>query len=126
MPALARLGAAVETSSVQGDFSVIETVLPATCAHDLQRQLPRLTGGEGVLESTFAGYQPVSGDQPTRGRTTPNPLNLAEYLRHLAGTRCLPHEVTGANNCGGGDRNADAAPAHVPRAWPGVTAGRRR
>ena len=27
---------------------------------DLQRQLPGLTGGEGVLESTFAGYQPVT------------------------------------------------------------------
>jgi predicted membrane GTPase involved in stress response len=35
----------------------------------LQRQLPALTGGEGVLESSFAGYQPVSGDQPTRRRT---------------------------------------------------------
>ena len=26
----------------------------------------RLTGGEGVLDSTFAGYQPVRGHQPTR------------------------------------------------------------
>jgi ribosomal protection tetracycline resistance protein len=45
---------------------MIETVLPAVRAQDLQRQLPELTGGEGVLDSTFAGYQPVSGDQPTR------------------------------------------------------------
>ena len=66
MPALARLGAAVEAPSLRGDLSIIETVLPATRAHDLQRQLPRLTGGEGVLESTFAGYQPVAGDEPTR------------------------------------------------------------
>jgi ribosomal protection tetracycline resistance protein len=65
MPALARLGAAVEAPSLRGDLSVVETVLPATRAHDLQRQLPRLTGGEGVLESTFAGYQPVAGDEPT-------------------------------------------------------------
>ena len=35
-------------------------------ADELQRQLAGLTGGEGVLESTFAGYQPVSGDQPER------------------------------------------------------------
>jgi ribosomal protection tetracycline resistance protein len=46
--------------------------------------LPGLTGGEGVLESSFAGYQPVSGDQPTRRRTTANPLNLGEYVMHLA------------------------------------------
>ena len=41
---------------------MIETVLPAARAQDLQRQLPGLTGGEGVLDSSFAGYQPVSGD----------------------------------------------------------------
>lgn len=44
----------------------IEAVLPAALAQDLQQQLPALTGGEGVLDSTFAGYQPVSGDPPTR------------------------------------------------------------
>jgi ribosomal protection tetracycline resistance protein len=42
--------------------------LPATQAQELQQQLPGLTGGEGVLDSTFAGYQPVSGDPPTRRR----------------------------------------------------------
>jgi ribosomal protection tetracycline resistance protein len=66
--ALARLGAAVETPALQGELSTIEAVLPAARADDLQRQLSALTGGEGVLESSFAGYQPVSGDQPTRGR----------------------------------------------------------
>jgi ribosomal protection tetracycline resistance protein len=44
-----------------------------------------LTRGEGVLESAFAGYQPVIGEQPRRPRTTPNPLNLDEYMAHLAG-----------------------------------------
>jgi ribosomal protection tetracycline resistance protein len=66
--ALARLGAAVETPALQGELSTIEAVLPAARADDLQRQLSALTGGEGVLESSFAGYQPVSGNQPTRGR----------------------------------------------------------
>jgi ribosomal protection tetracycline resistance protein len=84
MPALARLGAAIETPSLQGKLCTVETILPAAGAHVLQRQLPRLTGGEGVLESGFAGYQPVSGDQPTRRRTTANPLNLDEYMMHLA------------------------------------------
>jgi ribosomal protection tetracycline resistance protein len=84
MPALGRLGAAVETPLSHGNLVTIETVLPAARAYDLQRQLARLTGGEGVLESSFAGYQPVNGDQPTRRRTTPNPLNRADYLLHLA------------------------------------------
>ncbi len=85
LPALARLGAAFEAPSPQGDASTVTAVLPATRADDLQRQLPSLTGGEGVLESSFAGYQPVSGDPPTRPRTTPNPLNLREYEASLAG-----------------------------------------
>jgi ribosomal protection tetracycline resistance protein len=69
MPALVRLGAAVEMPSLQGRLSTAKAVLPAARADDLQRQLPGLTGGEGVLDSSFAGYQPVSGGQPTRRRT---------------------------------------------------------
>jgi ribosomal protection tetracycline resistance protein len=66
MAALARLDAAVEPPSLSGQLSMIETVLPAARAQDIQRQLPGLTGGEGVLDSSFAGYKPVSGHQPTR------------------------------------------------------------
>ena len=61
LPALARLGAAVETPSPHGELSIVVAVMPVTRADELQRQLPGLTGGEGVLESTFAGYQPVTG-----------------------------------------------------------------
>ena len=66
LPALARLGAAVETPSPRGELSTVEAVLTVTRADELQRQLPGLTAGEGVLESTFAGYQPTSGDQLQR------------------------------------------------------------
>jgi ribosomal protection tetracycline resistance protein len=66
LPALARLGAAVETPSPRGELSTIDAVLTVTSADELQRQLPGLTAGEGVLESTFAGYQPSSGDQLQR------------------------------------------------------------
>ena len=67
---LARMGAAVQTQSLQGDLSTIETMLPVARVQALQRQLPGLTGGEGVLESRFGGYQPVIGEPPTRQRTT--------------------------------------------------------
>ena len=85
MPALGRLGATVETPSLHGRLSTVEAFLPAARVRDLQLQVPGLTGGEGVLESSFAGYQPVGGDPPTRRRTTANPLNLNEYLSQLAG-----------------------------------------
>jgi ribosomal protection tetracycline resistance protein len=84
MAALARLDAAVETPSLQGKLSLIEAVLPAVRANDLQRQLAGLTGGEGVLDSTFAGYQPVSGTAPSRRRTTANPLKLEEYMTQFS------------------------------------------
>ena len=84
LPALARLEAAVEApSALQGKLSVVEAVLSSARAHEFHRVLPGLSGGEGVLESEFAGYRPVSGDQPTRRRTTPSPLNLQEYVMHI-------------------------------------------
>jgi ribosomal protection tetracycline resistance protein len=66
LASVARLGGVLETPSLAGDLSTIETVMPATRAHDLERQLPALAGGEGVLESDFAGYQPVLGAAPSR------------------------------------------------------------
>jgi ribosomal protection tetracycline resistance protein len=92
MAASARLGAAVEAPSLQAKLSTIETILPAARAQHLQRELPGLTGGEGVLDHSFAGYEPVSGDQPTRRRTTANPLNREEYMMHLA------RRATGSTN----------------------------
>ena len=64
--ALARLGAAVETPALRRQLATIEAVLSAAQAQELQRRLPGLTGGEGVLDSSFAGYRPVSGEQPAR------------------------------------------------------------
>ena len=81
---LAHAGAAVEPPSTKGALSTVEAVLPVAQAQVLQRQLPRLTGGEGVLESELAGYEPVTGAPPTRARTTADPLNRAEYLMALA------------------------------------------
>ena len=44
-----------------GDLATIATTMPAARAQDLQRQVPGLTGGEGVVETDFVGYGPVSG-----------------------------------------------------------------
>ena len=84
MSALARLGASVETPSTSGELTRVEAVLAAARVNELQRQLPGLTGGEGVLETEFAGYRPVAGEPPTRRRTTASPLNRKEYLLALA------------------------------------------
>jgi hypothetical protein len=48
----------------------VRTLLPAARAQDLQRQLPGLTSGEGVAETSFGGYRPLSsgpGQAQSRG-----------------------------------------------------------
>ena len=69
LASVARFGGVLEPLSLVGDLSTIETVMPLARADDLQRQLPALTGGEGVLEAEFGGYQPVGGTAPVRRRT---------------------------------------------------------
>ena len=56
-----------ETSS--GPLMVIGARLPAAQAQELRRRLPGLTAGEGVMETDFAGYQPVHGAPPRHGRS---------------------------------------------------------
>jgi ribosomal protection tetracycline resistance protein len=90
LAAVARIGGIVEPSSPRGDLTTIDTVMPATRLQDLQRQLPGLTRGEGVLETEFAGYQPVSGAQPARRRTTANPLERDEYMMELGRASSRP------------------------------------
>jgi ribosomal protection tetracycline resistance protein len=80
---LGRLGGRVRGQFSSGGLSMVDAVLPVARVRDLQRQLPGLSGGEGVLETRFGGYQPVSRTSPRRARTTPNPLNRDAFLMEL-------------------------------------------
>ena len=68
--AVARLGGTGGTPSLRGDLARLQTRLPAARAQDLRRQLPGLTSGEGVAETSFGGYQPVTGPPPARQNVT--------------------------------------------------------
>ena len=61
-----RWGAELSSQTADGDLTRLVVRLRATRLHELQRQLPDLTGGEGVLEPTFDGYAPVRGRPPVR------------------------------------------------------------
>ena len=80
LAAVGRLGEVVAAPSPLRDLSVIEVSLPAARVQDLRRQLPGLTGGEGVVETSFGGYEPVRGAAPTRRRTMLNPLDRKNYF----------------------------------------------
>ncbi|HEV7625556.1 MAG TPA: translation factor GTPase family protein [Streptomyces sp.] len=90
LPVLSRLRAVPRTSATHGPAYVLKGELPAARIHELEQQLPTLTSGEGVLECSFAHYQPVSGSVPERPRTDHDPLNRKEYLLRVV------RRVTGA------------------------------
>ncbi|TDD98208.1 elongation factor G [Jiangella asiatica] len=88
LPALTALravpGPPVPAGSAGGDPAYqIEGEVPAASVHRLYQDLPALTRGEGVLETEFARYEPVTGPVPQRPRTDHNPLDRKEYLIHV-------------------------------------------
>jgi len=72
LPLLGRLGARLETPVSESELTRIDAVLPVPRVQELRRQLPALTAGEGVLESRFAGYRPITGAPPMRDRPLPS------------------------------------------------------
>ncbi|WP_328707914.1 translation factor GTPase family protein [Streptomyces mesophilus] len=80
LPLLGRLRAVPGTPDIRGAACSLEGEIPAASLHRLGQLLPGLTRGEGVVESAFAGYRPVSGEAPARARTDHNPLNRKGYL----------------------------------------------
>ncbi|MFF4244456.1 GTP-binding protein [Streptomyces sp. NPDC001822] len=93
--ALARLGAVPGPPVTHAGVCTVEGVVPAARVHGLQTLLPEMTRGEGVLESFFEDYRPVTGAVPSRPRTDHDPLHRKEYLlRTLRRTGGGAHERT--------------------------------
>jgi ribosomal protection tetracycline resistance protein len=80
VPVLLRLRAVPRTTEIGGSVCVVEGEIPAARVHGLERRLPALTRGEGLLECVFDRYEPVRGVVPDRPRSDHNPLDRKEYL----------------------------------------------
>ena len=72
LAALSRLRAVPLAQVTPGAALRVEGDIPAARVHQLRQELRALTRGEGVLESVFDRYQPVTGVVPARPRTTAN------------------------------------------------------
>ncbi|HEV2634464.1 MAG TPA: translation factor GTPase family protein [Actinocrinis sp.] len=83
LPVLTKHGAVPQSPVLDGAGCVLQGRIPAAAVHGLDRRIPGLTRGEGVLETEFAGYQPVTGAVPDRPRTDFNSLNRKEYLKRV-------------------------------------------
>jgi ribosomal protection tetracycline resistance protein len=80
---LARMGASAEEVTAEGEISFVRATLVSGEAVDLQRSLPAITSGEGLMDSVYGGYQPCKGTTPWRRRTRVSPLDLQGYLAQL-------------------------------------------
>jgi ribosomal protection tetracycline resistance protein len=80
VPVLVRLRAVPRDTEVHGSSCTVSGDIPAARVHELERRLPGLTRGEGLLECAFDRYEPVRGEIPVRPRSDHNPLNRKEYL----------------------------------------------
>ncbi|MET0426485.1 MAG: GTP-binding protein, partial [Actinoplanes sp.] len=58
--ALGRLGAAPEAPEVRGAAYEIRGLLPVARLRELEPAVPGLTRGEGVLETSFHSFRPIS------------------------------------------------------------------
>jgi ribosomal protection tetracycline resistance protein len=90
VPVLLGLRAVPRTTEIGGSVCVVEGEIPSARVHDLERRLPGLTRGEGLLECDFDRYEPVRGVVPYRPRSDHNPLDRKEYLLRVE------RRVTGA------------------------------
>jgi ribosomal protection tetracycline resistance protein len=61
LPVLGRLQAVPGVPEIRGGELTLRGEIPVANVHELRRQLPALTRGEGVLETEFAGYRPSRG-----------------------------------------------------------------
>jgi ribosomal protection tetracycline resistance protein len=61
LSALARLGASSQMPVIDAERSAVTAMLATAQVRGLQEQLPGLTGGEGVLDASFGGYEPIPG-----------------------------------------------------------------
>ena len=96
LPVLGRLGAVPGTPVLRDSACQLDGAIPAAQVHVLCQQLPGLSRGEGVLDSSFERYEPVRrrGPVPVRSRSDNNPLDRKEYLlRVQRGVAGLPSAV---------------------------------
>jgi ribosomal protection tetracycline resistance protein len=81
---LAQLGGRVRGQFSANGTSTVDAVIPVGHLRLLQRRLPGLSMGEGILETRFGGYQPIGENPPKRARSSPSPLDRDAWLASLA------------------------------------------
>lgn len=82
---LAKSAAAMMDSAIADGVARFEGTVASQVIQSVQQQLPGLTSGAGIMETSFDHYAPVTGQPRLRVRSGPDPFNGAEYLLRLRG-----------------------------------------
>ncbi|NNH56233.1 TetM/TetW/TetO/TetS family tetracycline resistance ribosomal protection protein [Rhizobium laguerreae] len=82
---LAKSAAAMMDSAIADGVARLEGTVASQVIQSVQQQLPGLTSGAGIMETSFDHYAPVTGQPRLRVRSGPDPFNGAEYLLRLRG-----------------------------------------
>jgi len=87
---LAKAGASMKDTVIAYGVARLEGTMASAIIPGIQQQLPGLTSGAGIMESSFDHYAPAVGPQRFRPRLGADPFNRSEYLlrmrRHFVGT----------------------------------------
>ncbi|SCB31424.1 ribosomal protection tetracycline resistance protein [Rhizobium miluonense] len=80
---LAKSGASTRESVITAGIARLEGTVASALIQGIQKQLPGLTSGAGVLDHTFDHYAPIEGSPPLRQRASANPFDRADYLQRI-------------------------------------------
>ncbi|MEF0940621.1 translation factor GTPase family protein [Rhizobium sp. BR 362] len=80
---LAKSGASMKKTLIDGGLARLEGTVASAMIQNIQRQLPGLSAGAGVLDHSFDHYAPLTGPQRLRPRAGANPFDRADYLRRM-------------------------------------------
>ncbi len=80
---LAKAGAVTKDTVIEAGTARLTGTVASAMIQGIQRQLPALSSGLGVLEHGFDHYAPVAGVPAVRPRLGLNPFDRAEYLQGL-------------------------------------------
>ncbi|PPJ48153.1 GTP-binding protein [Rhizobium sp. KAs_5_22] len=80
---LAKCGSSTKEASIDCGIARLEGTIASSMIQSVQRQLPGLSSGTGLLENSFDHYASISGSQPSRPRSAANPFDRADYLQRI-------------------------------------------
>lgn len=80
---LAKSGASTSESMISAGVARLEGTIASAMIPAIQKQLPGLSSGTGMLDHSFDHYAPVAGLPRLRPRSNANPFDRADYLRRI-------------------------------------------